>query len=114
MESSTFDAFARELLAIGVTKEASAPPDYRMTKVAAGMLFPRLRKLASGLPDAVTHGLEIGGLGILAAPAVKHLMHPQKPVDEKSTAKHELAGLGTLAIPSAYALGRHAIQHFRR
>lgn len=40
---------------------------------------------------------ELGGLGILAVPSIQKLR--DKPVNEDTAAKMEIAGLGTLAAP---------------
>jgi hypothetical protein len=40
---------------------------------------------------------ELGGLGVLAVPSVQHLRG--KPMNENTSAKMELAGLGALASP---------------
>ena len=55
----------------------------------------------AGLSDHLTHGAELAGLGILAAPAVKHMV-TGKEMSEKGKNVSELAGLGVLAAPSIH------------
>jgi hypothetical protein len=50
------------------------------------------------------HGLELAGLGTLAAPSVQELRH--KPMSEKNKAKAEVAGLGMLAAPYAHDIAK--------
>lgn len=53
----------------------------------------------AGLADHLTHGAEIAGLGILAAPSVKAMV-TGKNMSDKNTHRAEIAGLGVLAAPS--------------
>jgi hypothetical protein len=59
---------------------------------------PEVLKLAS-LAQA---GLETAGLAMLARPSMKTLRDPKADKKEKSHAKAEVAGLGTLALHPAY------------
>lgn len=58
----------------------------------------------ANLAEHLTHGAEIAGLSILAAPSIQAMRG--KPMKEKNTHRAELAGLGILAAPSAYHLGK--------
>jgi len=80
-------------------------------------------KLAS-LPHGVEVGLELGGLGMLAAPSAYHLTHTNKPSDKDSafhrvmqnpTTTHaaEVAGLGTLAVPYLWDIGKNAVNKLK-
>lgn len=53
----------------------------------------------ASLAENLYHGLELGGLGILAAPSVYH-MSSGKEWSDDSKHKAELVGLGALALPS--------------
>jgi hypothetical protein len=55
--------------------------------------------------DALSHGTEIAGLGILAKPSIDRLRG--KDVSERRAAKWDTAGLGLLAAPSAISLAHH-------
>ena len=66
--------------------------------------------------EALTHGAELAGLGILAVPSAQKFrkIHAQDTTpEEKRNAKYELAGLGVLAAPSAIHLGHAAWKKFR-
>jgi hypothetical protein len=54
--------------------------------------------------SAFAHAAELGGLGVLAAPAIQHLRG--KEMSEGAKAKTEVAGLGILAAPSLHAAGK--------
>lgn len=54
---------------------------------------------AAGLTDHITHGAELAGLGILAAPSAKAMITGKK-MSDKNTHRAEIAGLGVLAAPS--------------
>ncbi len=60
------------------------------------------------------HGAEIGGLGVLARPSVQALRRKDTSPHERSAAKHELAGLGILAVPSAYEVAKAGIRRIRK
>lgn len=64
-----------------------------------------LEKLAS---DAA----ELAGLGILAAPAVHHLVK-NREWSEKNKSRAEVAGLGVLAAPAALNVGRKGISKLK-
>lgn len=70
-----------------------------MNSIHVGSLFDELEKISSA-------GLELAGLGVLAAPSVKTLMNPKADKKEKSHAKFETAGLGILAAHPAYEIGK--------
>jgi len=59
------------------------------------------------LEKIASHGAELAGLGILAAPSIAHLRG--KDWSEKNKARAEVAGLGVLAAPSAMAVGKKAL-----
>jgi hypothetical protein len=68
-----------------------------------------LRAAASGVlhtkvANSLEHAVELGGLGILARPSINHLRG--KEMSERSKSWHETAGLGVLAAPSAYGIGK--------
>jgi len=69
------------------------------TRIHVGSFFDELEKISSA-------GLELAGLGVLAAPSVKTLMDPSAKKKEKSHAKFETAGLGLLAAHPAYEIGK--------
>lgn len=100
MTPDVFRAFVKEALALEAGGDT--PPDYLPTRLALAARFP---KLASNLVNA----LEVGGLGILARPSYQNLRKPNANAEEKSHAKHELAGLGVLAAHPAYELGHAAV-----
>ncbi len=56
------------------------------------------------LEKSANHGVELAGLGLLAAPSVAHMKG--KEWSEKNKARAEVAGLGVLAAPSALAVGK--------
>jgi hypothetical protein len=64
-----------------------------------GSFFDELEKISS-------HGLEIAGLGVLAAPSVATLADSKASKKEKNHAKFETAGLGILAAHPAYEIGK--------
>ncbi len=122
----SFAAFSSELRGIQTT-DADTPPDYLETRAAVltklGLAVGGLGKAVAGVGQKVmnsgagrfvaqhseplTHGAELAGLGILAAPSVMHAAggHPS----EKMKTRTELAGLGTLAAPSAISMGKHLL-----
>lgn len=126
MNKISFDSFSQELRAIQVAN-ADTPIDYLETRAAvmtklglAGMggfgkavAGAGQKMMNSGAGqfiarhrEPLTHGAEVAGLGILAAPSVMSAAggHPS----EKTKTRTELAGLGTLAAPSAlHLLTRH-------
>jgi hypothetical protein len=65
--------------------------------------------------DSLTHGAELAGLGILAAPSVGELRNKGGGSEEdeqrrkKRHAKYEIGGLGLLAAPSAISLAKHVM-----
>lgn len=81
----------------------SLPADTK--KILARMAISNSEKTAS-------HGMELAGLGILAAP---HLYNAAtgKSVSHKTERNAELAGLGVLAAPSAYAVGKSLLKKIR-
>ena len=97
MNCAVFAAFVKH-----ASGDQDTPNDYRSTRVAMHQMFP---KLASG--GMWGHAAELAGLGILARPAINHLRG--KEMSEKSKALHEVGGLGILAAPSAYAMGRRIL-----
>lgn len=74
-----------------------------MQKRQLTALFDEIEKISEGLGGAA---LDVAGLGILAAPTVYRSVTGKKP-SEKNSRKAELAGLGTLALPSAARLLGH-------
>lgn len=54
---------------------------------------------------AESHGMELAGLGMLAAPHIYHAATGKK-VSDKTERNTELAGLGTLAAPSVAHFGK--------
>lgn len=82
-----------------------AANDLARRAAQAGRLRPPVKRLLTKLGGVLGHAVELGGLGILARPSLNEMRG--KPMDERSKAKHELLGLGTLAAPSAYHLLTH-------
>jgi hypothetical protein len=107
MDARQFNSFIRESIAIQQGQFDDRPSDYLMTKVAATMAFPALRKHAS----MGAHAIELAGLGILARPSVQELRGKQ--MSEHSKHMHEIGGLGVLAAPSAYELGKAGLGKLR-
>lgn len=126
MEPTIFTAFSDELRHIQAGGP-DTPHDYLETRAAAmvklgfnvgskivggvrNMVGPASRagKFLGQHGDTVGHGLELAGLGTLAAPSISELRHTEDP-REKFKAKAELAGLGTLALHPAAALGKHLL-----
>jgi hypothetical protein len=63
----------------------------------------------------LTHGAELGGLGVLAVPSAAKLRKSNPASEEeKRHAKYELAGLGVLGVPSAIGLAHHAFKKMKR
>jgi hypothetical protein len=60
------------------------------------MKLTTIMSFSDEMQKLASHGLELAGLGILAAPAVKHLV-TGKEMKEKNKSRSEIAGLGTLA-----------------
>lgn len=108
MNFQFFNSFVKEAIAIQSSKIEDAPNDYLVTKVAAAQVFPGLRKIAAFSPHVV-NGLEVGGLGILAAHGVHTLRDPKASSSDKKWAGAETAGLGVLAAHPAYELGHAAV-----
>ena len=109
MDARQFNAFVRESISIQQGQREDRPSDYLMTKVAAAMAFPSLRKHAS--EGWGGHAIELAGLGILARPSVQELRG--KEMSEQSKHLHEIGGLGVLAAPSAYKLGKMGLDKLR-
>jgi hypothetical protein len=129
MNKIAFSAFSDELRRIQVA-DADTPHDYLETRVAAltklgglgvgkalvggatKLLGPASRagKFLGQHGGTIGHGIELGGLGMLAAPSVGELRRSQDP-HERFKAKAELAGLGTLAITPGAALAGHLLGH---
>lgn len=112
MNARMMRAFVKEALALQAGD--GEPEDYAAVLAATEAKFPGLKKVA-GLSqwvgahqNALTHGAELAGLGILAKPSFDEMRG--KRVDEKRKARTELAGLGVLAAPSAVHLG-HGLLH---
>jgi hypothetical protein len=57
--------------------------------------------------------VDLAGLGILGMRPYHHMMHSTDP-EEKRDAKFELAGLGTLAAPSALEVGSAGVQKLKK
>ncbi len=126
MRKISFDAFSEELRQIQVASP-DTPHDYLETRTAvlkkfaslgfgrplvnAGqkMLGSRAGQFIGRHADTLSHGAELAGLGVLAAPSIGELRHPTADPREKRKAKAEVAGLGILAAPSAMSLGKHLI-----
>ena len=58
--------------------------------------------------NALSHAVELGGLGLLARPSIAKARG--KPMSQKSEAHNEMAGLGVLAAPSAVSLGKSLLK----
>lgn len=67
-------------------------------------------QLASKTASLARHGMELAGLGTLAAPSVQELRG--KPMSEKSKAVSEVAGLGTLAAPYVHDIAKAKSQRY--
>jgi hypothetical protein len=72
-----------------------------LPRAITGSFTAELSKLSS----LAEHALDVGGLGVLAAP---HLYHSAtgKKVSDKTERNTELAGLGILAAHPAYTLAK--------
>ncbi len=70
-------------------------------------LFDELHKLKTA--EWKAHALEVGGLGLLAAPTAYKAITGKK-VSDRTTHAAELGGLGVLAAHPAHALGKAAIK----
>jgi hypothetical protein len=73
------------------------------------MLGSRAGQFIGRHADTLSHGAELAGLGVLAAPSIGELRRPNTEPREKNKARAEVAGLGILAAPSAMSLGKHII-----
>jgi len=62
--------------------------------------------------SAFAHAAELGGLGILATPAIRNMQG--KPMSEKNKDRAEVAGLGVLAAPSAVAAGKGLVSNVKK
>ena len=68
-----------------------------------------LGKLRGGVAGPYGHAaMEVGGLGAIATPYLADEMG--KKMDKKTGRRLELAGLGTLAVPSLIS----AVKHFKK
>jgi hypothetical protein len=97
IDSSAFSAFVKTASAVS-SMDADTPTDYLAARLAV--------KSASTSP--LVSGLEVGGLGVLAAPSIHTLRDPHADEKAKRHAKYEAAGLGILAAHPAYELGTAA------
>lgn len=106
----SLSAFVEEAQAIlGSGHDAGEEEHRTLRKLAmAGMT----KTAGEFLPNAVTHGAELAGLGVLAKPSIQHLRGKQ--TTKSSDHAHEVAGLGILAAPSAIELGHQALPHIKR
>jgi len=62
----------------------------------------------------LSHGLELGGLGVLAAHPVATLRDPKASKKDKHIAKLETAGLSVLAVPALHHFGARALKAMRK
>ncbi len=99
--SAAQKVFKKKPSAYESLKELKKSPEFNARLQAKKM---ELDKKASG-ESALYHGVELAGLGILAAPSVMH-MAKMKPMSEKNYHRAEVAGLGILAAPSMVALAK--------
>jgi len=94
MDASVFRSFVRA--AIQDQCDQDMPANYLLVKTAIAKKFPLLTKSAA-IPGNWSNALEIGGLGVLAAPAASSLAgHPWQ---ERNKDIAEVGGLGILAAP---------------
>lgn len=87
-----------------LVQEGNSPLTKKMSEMArkaAREQLPKNKKASAGL--------ELAGLGVLAAPSVGTLMDRKADKKEKSHAKFETAGLGILAAHPAYEIGQKAL-----
>ena len=114
-----------------ITKQLARYPAHDHVKIFAPEIFQSLNKkyhekqaaLAKGfLAKAVNkvkksphlhHGIELAGLGTLAAPSAYH-MATGKDMSEKNKHRAELGGLGILAGPSLAHAGKAIASKFKR
>jgi hypothetical protein len=90
-------------IAKGRTANEMSHPAHREIVDEKKMKHPELRgriKKAGGAFSTGRTAIELGGLGVLMAPAVAHLGHHEMSEDHKAIA--EVAGLGGLMAPYAY------------
>jgi hypothetical protein len=96
--------------AAGAGARAVGKGAWGATKIVAPFAIPagigayqavQPQKVGSIIHPAV----DITGLGLLAARPLHHLLHSRNPESVRD-AKWELAGLGTLAVPSIYDIGK--------
>lgn len=104
IDSLVFSAFTKVASAVN-SMDADTPTDYLAARLAATSLFPDLLKTAS---SPLVSGLEVGGLGVLAAPSIGTLRNRNASPEAKRHAKYEVGGLGVLAAHPAYELGVEA------
>jgi hypothetical protein len=97
------------------------PSNVLQAEVALVQLFEKRAGISNFVAkhhEALGHGAELAGLGVLAKPSIDDLRKKQ-PANEsgeakkKRHAKYELAGLGILAAPSAIHLAHSAYKRFR-
>lgn len=69
--------------------------------------FSELNKLKTA--NLAQHALEVGGLGLLAAPTAYKAITGKK-VGEKKSRAAELGGLGVLAAHPAFEMGKHLLK----
>lgn len=115
-EKATMDAVdagaeARRLRSVPKTAPKAFPKGKALAGVAAAGLAAyggkKLYDHVKGKKKEANHGIELAGLGMLAAPSVAHL--GGKDWSEKNKARAEVAGLGVLAAPSAMAVAKKGV-----
>lgn len=80
------------------------------TVTVYGGLAPKIAEMNQHL----SHGLELGGLGVLAAHPISTLRDPKASKKDKHIAKLEAAGLGVLALPALHHFGSRALKAMRK
>lgn len=108
MDALVFRSFVKEAMKIQASNETT-PPEYLATRAAVMQKLGMTRTASMAVP-----ALEVGGLGVLARPSYQTLKKPGASDEEKSHAKHELAGLGILAAHPAHELGTGLAARLRR
>lgn len=93
---------------VGGLKGPALKDYYHHMDLSAHPAFSGGAKLkVSGMGAAA---LETAGLGVLARPSVQNLRKPGATKEQKSHAKHEIAGLGILAAHPMYEIGSHLLK----
>jgi hypothetical protein len=104
MNHLIFCSFVKEAVALKVQKNSKTLSSKETKDIITQLAHrPNIEKKA----NMAVNALELGGLGILAAPGFKTLRNNNASAEEKSHAKIENAGLGVLAAHPAYETAKY-------